>query len=163
MHIYVQVSLLLCIHSIIATYDFQHIFTKPRNSKSDVYSPQNFRMTTNQTWISRKHIQIPYGSQNRSMTTFQFSMHVRMIMYKGCLIFSFHLVIYISIQEKKYWRYKEKYPCRNRKSMITRAQFALKNCVLRMISATCVTGINLKLSTSPSDILLNQLSQRVRT
>ena len=45
--------------------------------------------------------------------------------------------------------------------MITRAQFALKNCVLRMISATCVTGINLKLSTSPSDILLNQLSQRV--
>ena len=58
-------------------------------------------------------------------------------------------------------RQREKYPCRNRKSMITREQFGLKNSVLRMTSATCVTGINLKLSTSPSDILLNQLSQRV--
>lgn len=36
--------------------------------------------------------------------------------------------------------------------MITREQFVLKNCVVRMISATFLTGINLKLSTSPSDI-----------
>jgi len=36
--------------------------------------------------------------------------------------------------------------------MITRVQFVLKNCVLRMTSATCLTGINLKLSTSPSDM-----------
>lgn len=45
--------------------------------------------------------------------------------------------------------------------MITIAQFGLKNCVLRMISATCLTGINLKLSTSPSVILFNKLLQRV--
>lgn len=46
-------------------------------------------------------------------------------------------------------------------SMITKAQFGLKNCVVRMTSATCVTKINLKLSTSPSDILFNQLLQKM--
>lgn len=45
--------------------------------------------------------------------------------------------------------------------MITIAQFGLKNCVLRMTSATCSTGINLKLSTSPSDILFSHSLQSV--
>ncbi|KAL6292368.1 hypothetical protein ACE6H2_000510 [Prunus campanulata] len=40
--------------------------------------------------------------------------------------------------------------CSFRKSMMTREQFGLKNRVLRMMFATCITGINLKLSTSPS-------------
>lgn len=52
------------------------------------------------------------------------------------------------IKEKK--DEDENYPCRNRKSMMTRQQFGLKMDVLRMTFATCVTGINLKLSTSPS-------------
>jgi hypothetical protein len=43
----------------------------------------------------------------------------------------------------------------------TIAQFGLKYCVLRMTSATYLTGINMKLSTSPSDILFNKLLQRV--
>jgi hypothetical protein len=42
------------------------------------------------------------------------------------------------------------YPCRKRKSIITRLQFGLKNSVLWMMFAACGTGISLKLSTSPS-------------
>lgn len=45
---------------------------------------------------------------------------------------------------------KKMYPCRNRKSMMTRLQFGLKYSVFRMTLATSATGINLKLSTSPS-------------
>jgi len=44
--------------------------------------------------------------------------------------------------------------------MITSEQFVLKNSVLRMTSATCLTGINLKLSTSPSDIIRPQKGEK---
>ncbi|KAI5316319.1 hypothetical protein L3X38_036026 [Prunus dulcis] len=46
--------------------------------------------------------------------------------------------------------YKLAEECSFRKSMMTRDQFGLKNRVLHMMFATCVTRINLKLSTSPS-------------
>lgn len=41
-------------------------------------------------------------------------------------------------------------PWRNKKSIMTREQFGLKNSVLRITFATWLTGTNLKLSTSPS-------------
>ncbi|KAH7854534.1 hypothetical protein Vadar_014984 [Vaccinium darrowii] len=55
---------------------------------------------------------------------------------------------------------KKMYPCRNRKSMMARLQFGLKYSGFLMTLATSATGINLKLSTSPSAERNNQVKKR---